>query len=75
MQVNNFILNNIPENIMILDVAGQVKFISDYCKSFMEKCHHSLDTTEFFGNIRDLQQQKYDSADVPDPPPQSVTPF
>jgi len=72
MQVNNFILNNIPENIMILDVAGQVKFISDYCKSFMEKCHHSLDTTEFFNDIRDLQQQKYDS-DAPGPPSQSVT--
>jgi len=72
MQVNNFILNNIPENIMILDVSGQVKFISDYCKSFMEKCNHlSLDSKEFFSKIGSLQQLKCEP-DPPDPDHQIV---
>jgi len=59
IQVNNFILNNIPENIMILDVKGDIKFISDSCKAFMEKLKSSPDTPpqEFFENIRDLHQQ------------------
>jgi len=67
MQVNNFILNNIPENIMILHVTGEVKFISDYCKSFMEKCHHlPLETRDFFNKIIDLkQQQQVDELDLP----------
>ena len=34
MPINDFILNNIPENIMILDIDGETRFISDYCKSF-----------------------------------------
>jgi len=29
MQMNNFILNDIPENIIILDLKGEVKFISE----------------------------------------------
>ena len=58
MQVNNFILNNIPGNIMILDFAGKAKFISDYCKSFMEKCHLSGENTDdLFDKIKDLEQQ------------------
>lgn len=72
MQVNDFILNNLPENIMILDVSGQVKFISDYCKSFMENCQNSLETAVLFNNIRDLQQQKYDTDSSGPPPPQNV---
>jgi len=56
MQVNNFILNNIPENIMILDFRGGTKFISDYCRSFMNKYGLSMNTKELFSNIRDLQQ-------------------
>ncbi len=57
MQINDFILNNIPENIMILDLQGQTKFISDYCKSFLRKCHLSLDTQELFQKIKDLSEQ------------------
>jgi len=68
MQMSNFILNNIPENIMILDVAGEVKFISEYCQNFMKKCDTSLDTNNFLNKIRDLQQQKYDY----DPPSLAV---
>ena len=57
MQVNNFILNNIPENIMILDPSGETKFLSDYCKRFMENCHLSLEPQDFFIKIKDLQEQ------------------
>jgi len=57
MQINDFILNNIPENIMILDIEGHTKFISDYCKSFLAKCRLSLDAKVFFKQIRDLNQQ------------------
>jgi len=57
MQVNDFILNNIPENIMILDFKGEVKFMSDYCKAFMKKWNLSVETTEdLFGKIRDLEE-------------------
>jgi len=59
MQVNDFILNNIPENIMILDLDGGVKFLSDYCKSFLEKCHiFSLDTKILYQKIQDLTEQQ-----------------
>jgi len=62
MQVNNFILNSIPENIMILDLGGQAKFISEYCKSFMKKCHLSFEETgDFSKKIRDLHKQEEDS--------------
>jgi len=57
MQVENFILNNIPENIMILNVKGEVRFISDYCQSFIQKCQNpSLRTKDFLNKIRDLKQ-------------------
>jgi len=60
IQVNNFILNNIPENIMILDFKGkgEVKFISDYCKSFIQNCGFILGNTtkEFFKSIHNLHQ-------------------
>ena len=61
MQVNNFILNSLPENIMILDISGETKFISEYCKSFMRKCNLSLDTKELFERVQNLQQQQCES--------------
>ena len=69
MQVNNFILNNIPENIMILDVKGETRFISESCKSFMRKCHVAMDRSaqDFFHKIRDLQPQQQDISDPPSP--------
>jgi len=61
MQVNNFILNNIPENIMILDFRGEARFISDYWKSFMETSDISPQKTEdLFNNIQDLEQLQSD---------------
>ena len=57
MQINEFILNSVPENILILDTAGQPKFISDYFKYFMEKCRCSPNINEFFEKVQDLQQQ------------------
>ena len=69
MQVNNFILNSIPENIMILDLSGEAKFISEYCKAFIKKCHLPVDNTkDFFKKVRDLQHQ-YE----PDPQSPAVT--
>jgi len=62
MQVNNFILNNIPENIMILDLKGEIQFLSDYCKSFMEKFNLSLDSKDFLHKIRHLHLQRNDSS-------------
>ena len=56
-QINQFVLNNIPENIIILDLSGEVNFISDYCQSFMQKSHLSQNTREFFVNIIELYQQ------------------
>jgi signal transduction histidine kinase len=60
MQVNDFILNSIPENIIMLDLHGETKFISEYCKLFMEKCDLSLETKDFFKKIQDLKQQQYE---------------
>ncbi len=57
MDVNKFILSNIPENIMILDFQGQTKFISDYCKDFMEKCQILPENQDLFKKVRDLQEQ------------------
>ena len=57
VEVNKFILNNIPENIVILNFSGQTQFISDYCKDFMEKCQLSMDKKDIFRKIRELQEQ------------------
>ena len=65
IQVNNFILNNIPENIMILSVQGEVKFISDYCKSFMVDCNFALEKTrDFFKRIQNLHHQQQQQNDL-----------
>ncbi len=57
MQVNNFILNSLPENIMVLDMNGDVKFISDYFQNFIKKCNLPADAKEFFKKVQDLVQQ------------------
>ena len=57
MQANNFILNNILENIMILDVKVEVRFINDYCKNLRQKSQDpSLSTKDFLKKIRDFKQ-------------------
>jgi len=67
MQMNNFILNSLPENIMILDLNGEVKFTSEYCQSFIQKCHLSLDTKKFFKSIQDLQLLQQNELEVQSP--------
>jgi len=57
MKINDFILNNIPENILILELGDQVKFVSDYCKNFMRKAHLSQNPSDLFTNVKDLTQQ------------------
>ena len=66
IQVNNFILNNIPENIMILDFGGEARFISDYCRSFMESCNFTLDNNmrDFFNKIGNLHQLQSETVKV-----------
>jgi len=54
IQINDFILNNIPENIVILELGGEVNFVSDYCKAFMRKAHLSQNAQDLFTNIQDL---------------------
>ncbi len=56
MQVNNFILNSIPENIMILDLYGEARFISEYCKSFINENHLPVNPKDFFRKVQDLQR-------------------
>jgi len=58
MKINDFILNNIPENIVILELGGgQVRFVSDYCRVFMKKVQLSSDPKELFKRIKDLYRQ------------------
>ncbi len=72
MQVNNFILNSLPENIMVLDIAGETKFMSEYFLSFMRKCHLPLETPEFFKKVQDLHQQQQQSEVNPQSPSAAV---
>jgi len=59
MQVNNFIFDNIPENIMILDLNGEAKFMSKHCKSFMKKYNFASNVKEFFKRVGNLQNQQF----------------
>ncbi len=56
-KINEFVLNNIPENIIILDLEGEVNFISDYCRAFMHKAHLSQNPRDLWTNITELYQQ------------------
>jgi len=56
LKMNEFILNNVPEKIAILDLNGTVKFISEYFKLFMEKCGFPDDLNSLCKQIKDLQQ-------------------
>jgi len=57
IKINDFVLNNIPENIVILEMGGALTFVSDYCKVFIQKAHLSQNLRELFTNIRELCQQ------------------
>jgi len=56
MQVNDFI---IPEKIMILDLTGEAKFMSEDCKIYLKRFNLSLHARDFFKRVRDLQQLQY----------------
>jgi len=73
LQVNNFILNNIPENIMILNFQGEVRFASDYCRAFMRSCGFATGNTKgLFKRIRHLHQQHGDLSLLLAPPGSNV---
>jgi len=57
VQINEFVLNNIPENILILDLGGGVSFVSNYCKAFMQTTHLSENPQDLLTNICDLSLQ------------------
>jgi len=57
MQVKNFIFDNIPENIMILDLSEEAQFMSEYCKSFLKKYSFLDNIKESFQNIQGLKHQ------------------
>jgi len=67
MQVNNFILDSIPEKIMILDLAGEAKFMSEYCKKYLNKFNLSVDAKEFFKRVLDLEQLQQSDFEPPSP--------
>jgi len=52
IKINDFVLNNIPENIVILEFGGEVTFVSDYCKDFMCKVHLSENPRDLFTDIK-----------------------
>lgn len=58
VQINEFIFNNIPENIAIFDLEGRTQFISGYFKEFMGKHSHSHDINQFMKIIMDLHLQE-----------------
>jgi len=63
MKINEFILNNIPENIIIFDRNGETKFSNDYCRSFLEKYNSAVENNiqKFFALIKDFHQQQSES--------------
>lgn len=58
IQINDFILNNVPENIAIFDIEGAPKFVNEHFKEYMGRYSHSLDIRKFMKNIKELQQQQ-----------------
>jgi len=56
LEVNQFILNNVPEKIAILDWDGQVKFMSDYLKTFIDKYDFASGFSTLCKEIKDLEQ-------------------
>lgn len=57
LHLNEFILNNIPENIVIMDVNGTCKFINEHFKKMMTLRNRSVDPKQFFKKIKNLQRQ------------------
>jgi len=65
MKINEFILNNIPENIMIFDRTGETKFINDYCQAFLQKYQCAENIKHFFTIITNLVQQTESGSNNP----------
>lgn len=56
LQLNSFILNNIPENIVIMDSTGTPNFISENFKRLLQRHNLSEDIKKFLGNIKQIQR-------------------
>jgi len=66
MHVNQFILNNIPEKIAILDLNDEVKYTSDYFKAFLHRWYYAQNIEKFFCEVQNLQRQyEPDSFNLP----------
>lgn len=66
LEMNQFILNNVPEKIAILDWDGQVKFMSDYLKTFIDKFDFTSGSgfTTLCKEIKDLEQNYNSNASI-----------
>ena len=56
LQLNDFILNNIPENIAILDSNGNANFKSVNFKKLMQRNNQTQDINKFLRSIKQIQQ-------------------
>ena len=54
VQINEFILNNIPEKIAILDLEGGVKYTSEFLKQFTREYGLQGSLTMLFSEIKGL---------------------
>lgn len=64
LEINEFILNNIPENIAIFNMDGNVRFVSDQLKQLTHKYGYSDDVKTFFKEIEYLSQQDESSSTI-----------
>jgi len=55
IQVSEFILDHLPENLAIFDLNGETQYLSAYLLEFMRKSKCADDVEKFFENIHDLQ--------------------
>jgi len=58
MQVSEFILDSIPENIAIFDLNGETKYLSAYFLQLLQQsdCPNNID--KFFGGIKNLRKHE-----------------
>ena len=56
VQINEFILDSIPEKIALLDLEGGIKYSSGYLKQFVKKCGYDDDVNKIFSKVRNVQQ-------------------
>jgi hypothetical protein len=63
LQLNDFILNNIPENIAIMDLKGNCSFISESFRKLMTLHTGSNEIKPLLQNVKNIQQQKSHDTD------------